>query len=121
MVNVCAVMVMVILMLMMVMVMVMVTLTLTMMPFLEQMLLGTPEDSTVHVDYSNFEKLMNMNGSQYFYVPNWINSPSNVTIIIDNSRKDRMGQQLSRIISVSTYAHCMQYNFCVWSSGVSDF
>ena len=77
--------------------------------------MGTPEDSTVHVDSSNFEKLMNMNGSQYFYVPNWINSPSNVTIIMDNSRKDRMGQQLSRIISVSAYAHCMQYNFCVWS------
>lgn len=55
-------------------------------------------------------------GSQYFQVPGWLHSPSNITIILDRARRDRLGGQMARVIKLSTYAHCRKYNFCVRSN-----
>lgn len=48
-------------------------------------------------------------------IPGWIHSPSNITIVMDFARLDRMGNQLARIFKLSLLAHIMQYNFCVGS------
>ncbi len=45
--------------------------------------------------------------------PEWIHSSSDVVIVMGTAQVDRMGSQFRQIFSLSAFADCHGYNFCV--------